>query len=298
MLLNRENLNALSRSLRALVFQAREEYRPFWNRIALESRTEGRVGTYTWLEDFPTMREWTGERQVQNLSLKTVNLENADWEMTFAIARKDVEDDLLDQVGANAREYAFRWAQHDDYLVTQLLLKGFSAQGPDGANFFGTHRVGKKNYQNAGTAPLTREAFRAALANMRSLQDSRGYPLGFFLDRPLLIVGPQLAPTATEIVGVQTLPNGGANPDYGAAEVVVNPWLVDSYAGYWFLVDGSRPIKPLILQRRMDPEWVAKTDPEDDHVFRHNEFVFGVYERKAVGYLYWQLAYGSTGAGS
>jgi len=209
-----------------------------------------------------------------------------------------VEDDLLDQVGANAREYAFRWAQHDDYLVTQLLLKGFSAQGPDDANFFGTHRVGKKNYQNAGTAPLTREAFREALARMRSLQDSRGYPLGFFLDRPLLIVGPQLAPTATEIVGVPTLPNGGANPDYGAAEVVVNPWLVDSYAGYWFLVDGSRPIKPLILQRRMDSEWVAKTDPEDDHVFRHNEYVFGVYERKAVGYLYWQLAYGSTGAGS
>jgi phage major head subunit gpT-like protein len=240
MLLNRENLNALSRSLRALVFQAREEYRPFWNRIALESRTEGRVGIYTWLEDFPTMREWKGERQVQNLSLKTINLENADWEMTFAIARKDVEDDLLDHVGANAREYAFRWAQHDDYLVTQLLLKGFSAQGPDGANFFGTHRVGKKNYQNAGTAPLTRESFRAALANMRSLQDSRGYPLGFFLDRPLLIVGPQLAPTATEIVGVQTLPNGGPTPTSGRPRSWSTRgwWTATPATGSWWTARG------------------------------------------------------------
>ncbi len=298
MILNRENLNALSRTLRALVFQERDAYTPFWPRIALESRTEGRVGVYTWLEDFPTMRPWEGERQVQNLSLKTIELQDATWEMTFAVSRKDVEDDLLDQIAANAREYAFRWAQHNDYLVTRLLAEGFSQRGPDGTNFFGNHRLGRRTYSNGGNAPLTRDNLRAALAQMRSLQDSRGYPLGFFYGKPVLMVGPSLEYTAREIVDLTTLPTGGANPDYGTAEVLVNPWLVGDWSTYWFLLDTSRPIKALVLQRRTDPEWVAKVDPEDDRVFYHDEFVFGVRERKAVGYLYWQLAYGSTGTGA
>ncbi|WP_243092580.1 Mu-like prophage major head subunit gpT family protein [Thermus hydrothermalis] len=298
MLLNRENLQSLSRTLRALVFQTRDSYTPFWPRIALEARTEGRVGVYSWIEDFPVMRPWEGERQVQNLSLRTVELVNGDWELTFAVNRNDVEDDLLDQISANAREYAFRWAQHDDYLITTLLVEGFQRKGPDGANFFGTHRVGKGQFSNAGTAPLSRESFRAALTQMRSLTDSRGYPLGFFYGKPILMVGPSLEYAAKEIVELPTLPQGGANPDYGAAEILVNPWLAGPYANYWFLVDGTRPIRPLVLQRRRDPEWVAKVDPEDENVFKHNQFVFGVSERKAAGYLYWQLAYGSTGAGS
>lgn len=300
MLLTRENIGALSRSLRALVFQARESYTPFWPRIALEARTEGRVGVYTWMEDFPTMREWEGERKVQNLSLKTIYLENRDWELTFAVSRKDVEDDLLDQIRTDAQEYAIRWAQHNDLLITELMTKGFTATAHDGAPFFGNHRVGRQTFSNRGTAPLSREAFRAALTAMRGITDAKGYPLGFFRGgKPYLIVGPSLEYAAREIVELPTLPTGGANLDYGTAEVIVNPWLVGEYAAYWFLVDGSRPIKPFILQRRSDPEWVARDDPTtSDTVFKENVFVYGVYERKAVGYLYWQLAYGSTGAGS
>ena len=299
MVLNRENLNALSRSFRALVLEARESYPKLYPLIADEVESTSRVNYYAWLESIPTVREWVGERQVRNLSAQTFAIENQKFEATVEVLRSDVEDDNIGVYARLFRQMGIKAAAHDDRLVFALLKEGFTRKAYDGKPFFANdHRIGRNTFSNRGTAPLSREAFREALASMRSLQDSRGYPLGFFLERPLLIVGPGLASTATEIVGVQTLPGGGANPDYGAAEVLVNPWLLDSYASYWFLVDGSRPIKPLILQRRMDPEWVAKTNPEDDHVFRHNEFVFGVYERKAVGYLYWQLAYGSTGAGS
>ncbi len=61
----------------------------------------------------------------------------------------------------------------------------------------------------------------------------------------------------------------------------------------WFLLDTSRVIKPLILQKRREYDFVAKTDPRDDNVFERNEYVYGVDARLNVGFGLWQLAYAS-----
>jgi len=62
----------------------------------------------------------------------------------------------------------------------------------------------------------------------------------------------------------------------------------------WFLIDTSRAIKPLILQRRKD--WkalVSKTKETDDNVFDNNEFVYGTDARYNMGYGLWQYSFGS-----
>lgn len=61
----------------------------------------------------------------------------------------------------------------------------------------------------------------------------------------------------------------------------------------WFLICGSRPLKPIIFQERKAPEFVAKDRPEDERVFNNREFVYGVDTRCAVGYGLPQLAWGS-----
>ncbi len=61
----------------------------------------------------------------------------------------------------------------------------------------------------------------------------------------------------------------------------------------WFLMDLSRPIKPLVLQIRKRPEFVAQDRPTDDNVFMRKKFRYGVDDRKNVGFGLWQLAYGS-----
>jgi len=61
----------------------------------------------------------------------------------------------------------------------------------------------------------------------------------------------------------------------------------------WFLLDTSRVIKPLILQKRRDYAFVAKTDAADENVFSRNEFVYGADGRCNVGFSLWQLAYAS-----
>lgn len=61
----------------------------------------------------------------------------------------------------------------------------------------------------------------------------------------------------------------------------------------WFLFDLSRPIKPLILQTRKSPQFVAMDRPDDEQAFMRKKFRYGVDDRKNVGFGLWQLAYGS-----
>jgi len=61
----------------------------------------------------------------------------------------------------------------------------------------------------------------------------------------------------------------------------------------WYLLDLTRPIKPIILQVRKRPEFVAQDRPTDENVFMRKKFRYGVDDRKNVGYGLWQIAYGS-----
>lgn len=61
----------------------------------------------------------------------------------------------------------------------------------------------------------------------------------------------------------------------------------------WFLIDNSRVLKPVILQKRKDFNFVAKDKETDDNVFGLNEFVYGADARANAGFGFWQYAWGS-----
>lgn len=61
----------------------------------------------------------------------------------------------------------------------------------------------------------------------------------------------------------------------------------------WFLIDDTRALKPIILQKRKDFEFVAKDKLDDDNVFNNKEFVYGADARFNGGYGFWQFAWGS-----
>ncbi len=58
----------------------------------------------------------------------------------------------------------------------------------------------------------------------------------------------------------------------------------------WYLLDVSRPLKPLIFQERTAPELQAITDTRQEHVFTRDEYLFGVRYRCAAGFGFWQQA--------
>lgn len=82
------------------------------------------------------------------------------------------------------------------------------------------------------------------------------------------------------VLDINGVPQSVANTDGGAGEP-------------WFLMDVSRALKPTILQVRKEPQFVNKDDPRDDNVFMNKEFVYGADMRCAVGFGFWQFAWGS-----
>lgn len=61
----------------------------------------------------------------------------------------------------------------------------------------------------------------------------------------------------------------------------------------WFLLDTTRMIKPMILQKRKPYNFVMMDDEKDENVFMRKEYLYGVDGRSNVGFGLWQLAHGS-----
>jgi phage major head subunit gpT-like protein len=61
----------------------------------------------------------------------------------------------------------------------------------------------------------------------------------------------------------------------------------------WFLLDTTRPVKPMILTDRVAPEITARDNPWDPHVFDKDEFIWGARARYGTGFGFWQMAFGS-----
>ena len=61
----------------------------------------------------------------------------------------------------------------------------------------------------------------------------------------------------------------------------------------WYLIDDSRPLKPLIFQKRRDYAFVAMDKVDDEAVFTRKEFRYGVDARVNVGFGLPHLAYAS-----
>ena len=195
-----------------------------WQKIAMRVPSSTRSETYAWLAAIPRIREWLGERIVNNLAVRGYAISNRKFENTVSVGRTEIEDDqygvyspVMQQMGSDA-------ALHPDTLIFSLLAAGLSTLCFDGQNFFDVdHPVG----------------LNGAPASASNLQAGGNGPL-------------------------------------------------------WFLLDCSKPIKPMIFQDRMPFNFTALNKETDENVFWRDEYVYGVRARCNVGYGLWQLAYASN----
>lgn len=77
----------------------------------------------------------------------------------------------------------------------------------------------------------------------------------------------------------------------------VNQSNVDDSGGgttYWYVLDTSRAIKPVLFQQRKAPQFVAKDSPTDDNVFDRASFKYGTDSRGNAGFGFWQMAQSSN----
>ncbi|ABS69718.1 Mu-like prophage major head subunit gpT-like protein [Xanthobacter versatilis] len=91
---------------------------------------------YGWLGKVPNIREWIGDRQVQNITSSSYRIRNKDWELTLGVDRNDIEDDNIGIYGPLFQEMGSSVASAYDRSVWALLKAGFTTPCYDGQYFF------------------------------------------------------------------------------------------------------------------------------------------------------------------
>lgn len=301
MLVNKNSLAAIFQNLKATFNKAFSNAPTIWPKVAMKIQSTTSENSYAWLSKFPRMRKWVGEKHVKQLEAHKYTIVNDDFEATVEVDRNDIEDDQLGIYGPQAQMAGESAKNLPDELVAELVDGAFTNTCYDGQYFFDTdHEVDEASVSNKGTAPLSiatqaaaQASYGAARTALRSMKDEEGRSLN--VNPNILLVPPALEDVANALMNSERLEDGKVNLYKGTAEVVVMPGLTSDTA--WFLLDTTKAVKPFILQVRKEPVPVAMTDINSDIVFTKKKFLFGAEARMAVGYGFWQMAYGSTGQG-
>ena len=294
MLINNENLQGLRVTFSTVFNKAFETTTTNKDKVATTVPSSSKLNTYGWLGDFPSMREWIGQREVKNLSEKAYNIINKHFEMTIGVERDDIEDDNLGIYSIQMQQMGQSAKEHQDILAIGMLPRGFTEKCYDDKTFFATdHKVGDETYSNKSQAKLSAASYAAARAAMASIRNERGTAIN--VHPSLLVVPPTLEETARYILTADFI-DGTTNPWKNSAELLVDANIVNSeHPNNWFLLDTTRPIKPVIFQLRKPTKFVSYVNENDSNVFYKNQYVYGADGRYNSGYSFWQLAYGSTG---
>lgn len=299
MLVNASTLSAVFLNLRTDFNRAFSAAPTQWQKVAFRAPSNSAQNDYAWLSEFPRMRRWVGDKNIKSLEAFKYVIVNQDWETTVEVDRNHIEDDTLGIYAPQAQSAGFAAATFPDELVFSLF--NFTGIGFDGATFFSaTHKVAGANVSNKGTVALSAAtqanaiaSYGAARTALRKCKDDEGRSLNVVGDT--LVVPPALEHIANALLVNDRLDDGKTNPFKGTAQLVIAPDLATDTE--WYLLDTSKPVKPFIYQERKTPTFVQQTDMSADDVFMRRKFKYGAEARAAGGYGFWQLAYGSTGAG-
>lgn len=161
-------------------------------------------------------------------------------------------------------------------VVTNLVAHGYTIKNRDFEQTVGVPRNDIMDDKYGLLAPFVTDMGRAAaempdelaLGLLKSGFTGLCYDGQYFFDTDHPVVRNQ------QIVSVSNFQGGSGTP--------------------WFLLDTTKPVRPIVYQERMPlGVLVSKTNQDDDNVFWNKEFIYGSDGRCNAGYGLWQLAYAS-----
>lgn len=217
MLITTEQMQALTTGFRADFEAGKSMVASQFTELSTSIPSTSATNTYGWLGEFPNMREWVGDRVLNELSTHSYTIANRRFESTVSVKRDDIEDDNIGIYKPMMQELGRLLTIHPDQLIFALLANGITELCYDGLPFFSAkHLVGEENVSNFDTA-------------------TNGVP--------------------------------------------------------WYLLDCSRPLKPLIYQERKKGKLTTMTKDDDEESFMRGNFRYGVDNRCNVGFGFWQMAH-------
>lgn len=136
MIINRSTLDHLTRGFKASFQRGFAGVTPLWGKVATLVPSSTASEDYGWLGKIPGMREWIGDRQINNLKQHDYNIKNKSFENTVGVDRDHIDDDQFGIYAPMMETLGQTAAEHPDILVFGLLAAGFATRCYDGQYFF------------------------------------------------------------------------------------------------------------------------------------------------------------------
>jgi len=136
MLVNRQSLNNLFIGFKTTFKNALSQAEPQYTQVAMVVPSSTKSEQYAWMGKVPNVREWLGDRVVQNLMSHDYTVRNKDFELTIGVDRNDIDDDSYGVYTPLFAEMGQSITAHPDQLVWDLLKGGFTTACYDGQYFF------------------------------------------------------------------------------------------------------------------------------------------------------------------
>ena len=117
MIITPQALRGIYTAFNTVFNKAFEGQHPTYEKVATVVPSTSESETYAWLGDIPGMREWIGEREIQNLSGSAYTIKNKDFELTVGVDRNAVEDDKIGLYNPSIQMLGESAALHPDELM-------------------------------------------------------------------------------------------------------------------------------------------------------------------------------------
>lgn len=138
LIVNGASLNTLYTGFKTAFNNGLGQAESQWEKVATRVPSSTREEKYGWIGKIPNVREWVGDRAVQNIMAHNYAIENKDFELTLGVDRNDIEDDQYGVYTPLFEEMGRSVAAHPDQQVWELLKAGFTTTCYDGQYYFDT----------------------------------------------------------------------------------------------------------------------------------------------------------------
>lgn len=301
-----QNDKLSTRGVKSMLLLALETGTASWvTQLAMKTESDQASETYAWMGAPPSMHEFIGKRQLNELGEVSFVISNKDHEANLVIKSKDMRRDKTGVIQIRVDQLANRVNDYPAKLLSTLILSGESALCYDGQYFFDTdHSEGQSGTLSnsisfaaaTGTTPTVDEmsdAIIAAISQMYLFKDDQGEPINQEAREFVVMVPVTYMGVALKAVKVLTGASGAtatiaALKDDFKISVVTNPRLTWTTKFAVFRVDGA--IKPFVLQEESGGRDVVAIGDGSEYEQLNKEQIFGVDWAGNVGFGYWQGA--------
>jgi len=136
MIINAGNLHTMTVGFKTLFNQAFVATESHTEKLATLMPSIGSEDNHCWIGSAPTMREWVGDRVINNPEAFSYTIKNRTFESTIAVSREDIEDDKYGAYSPLVQQFGVLAKTHPDELIFGLMKAGFTGTCFDGQYFF------------------------------------------------------------------------------------------------------------------------------------------------------------------